>query len=92
MFTYLLATIDELITALLREVLISEKTFGTVNMRLSTLLLLVGAVFVLLRNTIKEIIASVLEFVHQPILLDRGVLLVLGDWVTTDSIGSIISM
>lgn len=50
--TYLLAAVDELIAALLGEVLLGEELLGAVDLLAGLLALLVRAFLVLLRNTV----------------------------------------
>ena len=54
--TYLLATVDELVTALFREVFLTQETLSAVNLILSILLLVICAIFVLLGNTVEEVV------------------------------------
>lgn len=92
MTVYLLASVDELITALFREVLVTEETFGTVYLLLCTLLVLIGAVLVLLRNTVEKIVTGVPELVHKTTFLRLSIRLVLRNGIAADSVGSVFSV
>lgn len=54
--TYLLASINELIAPLLREVILAEEALSPVVMLVRLVFMLVRAILVLLRNTVEEII------------------------------------
>jgi hypothetical protein len=84
--TYLLATVDKLVTTLLREVLVAEEALSTVELLLGIVPVLVGPVFVLLGYTIKKVVTGRPEFTHEPTLLYLSIFRVIWNRISVDGV------
>jgi hypothetical protein len=67
--TYLLPAVNELVSALLREIFFAQELFAAVEM-------IMGRILMLLRNAIGKTVAHTSDFVHDTPLFSFGIITV----------------
>lgn len=84
--------VDELITALFREILLAEELLGAVDLVLGLVTLLAGAVLVLLQDAVEEVIARAAELIHEAILLGLASGFILGHVGSSSGVDGLVAL